>query len=165
MGAPRLAEEPGMSWEGTWDIWGGRDERWYAARREKVTAVEADAGCPPFIGAGDRATLCERIGAWEDLAARGRAGDGKPLARDLAAVIGQSGGRAVIAGRAVQAIEVRRPGSRHSIVLRSGWQGSRIAWVWSRAGCPGHVVPQEDVAAAAAMAMDCTAGHPLRGAA
>jgi hypothetical protein len=163
MSAPAAAD-PGEDLEGHWDIWGGANgERWYAARREPVTAAEADAGCPPFIGAGDRDTLADRIRAWEETAAKGRASPAQAHSvSDLAVVIGQLGGKATITGRAVQAIEVRRPDGGHPIVMRTGWKGDQIAWVWDRAGCAGHAVPQDDAAGAAAAAMDCAAGHPAR---
>ena len=54
---------------GRWGIWLSDTGRWWATRRDPLTAAGLTAGCVPFLRADTPAELAERIQAQEELSA------------------------------------------------------------------------------------------------
>jgi hypothetical protein len=52
-----------------WRAWQSDTGRWWAARKQPLTADELNAGCVPFLRADDPDELRQKIEAEEELAA------------------------------------------------------------------------------------------------
>jgi hypothetical protein len=50
-----------------WRAWQSDTHRWWAARRQPLTADELNAGCVPFLLADDPDELCRKIEAEGEL--------------------------------------------------------------------------------------------------
>jgi hypothetical protein len=53
-----------------WRVWLSDTGRWWAARKEALTADELSAGCVPFLQADDPDELRQKLEAEEQLTAR-----------------------------------------------------------------------------------------------
>jgi hypothetical protein len=64
---PCTLETLDATFGGRWGIWLSETGRWWAARRNALTAAEFSAGCVPFLRADGPAELAERIRAQEGM--------------------------------------------------------------------------------------------------
>lgn len=68
--SPSTAETLETAFGGRWGIWISDTGRWWATRRNPLTAAGLTAGCVPFLRADTPAELAERIQAQEELSPR-----------------------------------------------------------------------------------------------
>lgn len=62
-----VADELETEFGDRWGVWRSSTGRWWAARRDALSAAELGAGCTPFLRADDLTELASQIEAQEDL--------------------------------------------------------------------------------------------------